>query len=653
MNPLMGKAKLLAIISIVLIITISYGLFFYLQSTTEQDVRNRIIEREIQNQLKDAQVLSRHIGTDLILVANNLHGLANSVYVQQGNLSSNKVRNLAQETYSQINSRDNIIDRLVIADKTGYETIGLTAKGQQSFAGTNISPRPWVQETLKSRTPTFSNGFVGLDGNYRIAIGYPITNLDSGQYLGMIGALVPFESFLSQYGNVHNPNSKYLVAYDKSVTILATAANKALVGKNFFGDYSQQFIKHNRVLTNFVSNLLAGRPGYTVYNYGDGEKLSAGYPIYVNGKAVYFIRIVAPTAEIYSRINDVLFTERVKMFSLIAGTTAAVAILVLFLIKWNSLSEEVKRKGKDLEQANKELEAANKQLSLSNEQLKMRDKAQQEFINVAAHELRTPIQPIIGLSDILLHKIRDSESHQLMVVILRNAKRLQRLSQDILDVTKIESGLLKLNKERFDLKQAISNIVNDYRNQIKNSKKNIILECTFDIKEEKNEEGQERAKELVGQESAKKQGHQQLQDNLTIQGNNNINSGVFVEADKERITQVIDNLLNNAIKFTKEGTIFVLVQGKDGQAIVNIKDEGQGIDTSILPKLFTKFATKSEIGGTGLGLFICKNIVEAHGGKIWAENNKGAAGATFSFTLQLSFNSKKEEIERRQQSYVT
>ena len=90
MNPLMGKAKVLAIISIVLIITISYGLFFYLQSTTEQDVRNRIIEREIQNQLKDAQVLSRHIGTDLILVANNLHGLANSVYVQQGNLSSNK-----------------------------------------------------------------------------------------------------------------------------------------------------------------------------------------------------------------------------------------------------------------------------------------------------------------------------------------------------------------------------------------------------------------------------------------------------------------------------------------------------------------------------------------------------------------------------------
>ena len=297
------------------------------------------------------------------------------------------------------------------------------------IAGTNISLRPWARKTLKSKAPTFSNGFVGLDGQYRIAIGYPMTNVDNGEYMGLIGALVPFESFLSHYGNVQNVNSKYLVAYDKNATILVTAMSKALIGKNFFADYSQQFIKHNKILTDFVSNLLAGKPGYAIYNYGEGESLSAGYPIYVNGKAAYFIRIVAPTAEIYSRINDVLFTERVKMFSLIAGTTAAIAILIVFLIKWSSLSEEVKRRGKQLEEANNELETANKQLSLSNEQLKIRDNAQQEFINVAAHELRTPIQPIISLSDVLMHKIIDNESRPLIDTILRNARRLQRLSQ--------------------------------------------------------------------------------------------------------------------------------------------------------------------------------------------------------------------------------
>src|SRR5919202_6047431 len=230
MNPLVGKAKVLAIISIVLIIGISYGLFFYLENTTEQNIRNSIFQQQLQNQLKDIQALARHIGTDLTLVVDNLHGLANSKYVQQGDLSSNKTKKIAQDTYTRLNSRDNIIDRLVIADKTGFETIGLAAKGQQSFAGTNISSRPWVQETLKSKTPTFSNGFVGLDGNYRIAIGYPVTNLQTGQYTGLIGALVPVENFLSQYVNIHNANSKYLVAYDKNATILATAASEALVG---------------------------------------------------------------------------------------------------------------------------------------------------------------------------------------------------------------------------------------------------------------------------------------------------------------------------------------------------------------------------------------------------------------------------------------
>jgi signal transduction histidine kinase len=506
--------------------------------------------------------------------------------------------------------------------KTGFETIGLAAKGQQSFAGTNISSRPWVQETLSSKTPTFSNGFVGLDGKYRIAIGYPITNLQNGQYTGLLGALVPFESFLSQYGNVRNANSEYLVAYDKDATILATAAGKALIGKNFFGDYAQQFIKHNKVLTDFLRNLLAEMTGYAIYNIGYGEMLSTGQPIYANGKAAYFIRTVAPTAEIYSHINDVLFAERVKMFSLIAGTSAAVVILIVFLIKWSSLNEEVKRRGKELEDANKELETANKQLSLSNEQLNMRDKAQQEFINVAAHELRTPIQPIISLSDILLHKIRDNESRSLIDTIFRNAKRLQRLSQDILDVTRIESGLLKLNKERFDLKQVISCTIDDYRNQIKNYKRNIRLEYVFD--KEETRQGVERQKQ------------DQLHKKLLIQDNDDT---IFIEADKGRVIQVIDNLLSNAIKFTSEGTISVSVETNDREVVVRIKDNGEDIGPDILPKLFSKFTTKSDMG-IGLGLYISKNIVEAHDGRIYAVNNDstGGRGAKFSFSLPLANN---------------
>src|SRR6187200_2107118 len=481
-NPFAGKAKILAVISIVLIITISYGIFFYLENTTEQNVRKSVFEQQLQNQLKDTEALSRHIATDLSLVVDNLHGLANSIYIQQGDLSTNKIKKLAEETYVHL-SDNKIIDRLVITDQKGFETIGLAAKGQRSFAGTNIASRPWVKETIASKMLTFSNGFVGLDGKYRIAIGYPVTNLENGYYIGLIGTLLPVESFLSQYGNVHDVNSKYLVAYDKNATILATAASNSLIGKNFFGDYVQQFIKHNKVLTDFVRNLLSGKPGYAIYDYGNGERLTTGYPIFVNDKPTYFIRIVAPTAQIYSQINDVLFTERIKMFSLIAGTTAAIAILIVFLAKWSSL----------------------------NERLKIRDKAQQEFINVAAHELRTPIQPIIGLSDILLSKIKDNESRQLVDAIFRNAKRLQRLSQDILDVTKIEGGSLRLNKEHFNLNEVISNVADDYRNQIKNSNRNIKLVYEFYKKQAK--EGKQKQQQYP---QKKKQQQLLIQDNAIV-----------------------------------------------------------------------------------------------------------------------------------------
>ena len=296
----------------------------------------------------------------------------------------------------------------------------------------------------------------------------------------------------------------------------------------------------------------------------------------------------------------------------------------MFLIKWSSLSEEVKRRGKELEKANKELETANKQLSSSNEQLKIPDKAQLEFINIAAHELRTPIQPIIGLSEVLRSKKLEGQLQQenILDVIIRNAKRLQRLSHVILDITKIESGLLKLNKERFDLKQVIFNIIDDYRNQIKNSNRNIRLVCGFD-KEEETKQGEGRSQ----------QQEQLLHKRLLIQDNT---PTILIEADKVRMMQVIDNLLSNALKFTKEGTISLSVESNDKrQAVVSVKDNGQGIDPSISPKLFTKFATKSEIGGTGLGLFISKNIIEDHGGKIWAENNTNDKGATFYFSLPL------------------
>jgi two-component system, OmpR family, sensor histidine kinase VicK len=236
-----------------------------------------------------------------------------------------------------------------------------------------------------------------------------------------------------------------------------------------------------------------------------------------------------------------------------------------------------------------------------NEELNRADEMQKEFINIAAHELRTPIQPILGLSEVLHDKIKDTKQIQLIDAIIRNAKRLQRLTEDILDVSKIETQSLNLNKQQFNLNDIISNVVQDYPKQIENgnnSNSNVKL-------------------------SYKPTADDKL---------------VVVEADKARIVQVISNLLSNAVKFTKvKGcSITITTEKKQNQeVIVKIKDTGNGIDPEILPKLFSKFASKS-YKGTGLGLYISKSIIEAHGGRIWAENNADERGATFSFSLPVS-----------------
>jgi signal transduction histidine kinase len=240
-----------------------------------------------------------------------------------------------------------------------------------------------------------------------------------------------------------------------------------------------------------------------------------------------------------------------------------------------------------LVESNNELAEAYEQLEAANEQLKVHDKMQKDFINVASHELRTPIQPILGLSEVLHAKIKDTEQRQLLDIIKRNAKRLQRLTENILDVTKMESQSLKLNKERFNLNDVITNTIDD-----------MILNREF--KNKKNDDDNIDDIKLLYEPK-----------------------DIFIEADRIRLTQVIYNLLSNAIKFTKKGRIIITIEKKKDnkeEVVVSIKDTGIGIDSEILPKLFSKFASKS-YQGTGLGLFICKSIVESHGGKIWAENN--------------------------------
>ena len=588
------NTKKITILSIILIIGISYGLFFYFQNNTENNIRNSLFDQQKQRQIDATEALSRHISSDLDSIMARLQMLANSAILQQGELSGNETAKFLQEVYNQINSVT-LVDRLFILNKDSITTINIIPKGEKSFVGVNFSYREWVKQTKDTLMPVFSNGFEGADGKYRIAITYPIVNKLTGQYLGLVGTAVPTIPFFEHYGNIYNIKSQYLAVLDRNSVQLIHPV-KSFIGTPFFGSHTQEVTGHNMILNNLVRTVLSGKQDFNIYEFKNGERLNTGNPIFVAGKPMYFVFVITPTSTIYSQINDIISVQRLQTFSLLAGITTAVVILIVFLIKWNnSLDREVKRRTKELGESNKQLVLANKKLESANEQLKVHDNMQNEFINIAAHELRTPIQPIILLSEALKSTMKDNEQISLINVISRNAKRLRRLTEDILDVTRIESKSLKLHKEQFNLNDVIVNTINDIKiNRYFNNKKDdikILYEC----------------------------------------------KDIFVKADKERLSQVIFNLLSNAIKFTNDegGNISIITEKKDSQTIVSIKDRGSGIDSEILPRLFSKFATKS-FEGTGLGLFISKSIIEAHGdGKVWAENNSDGKGAMFRFSLPI------------------
>jgi two-component system, OmpR family, sensor histidine kinase VicK len=260
----------------------------------------------------------------------------------------------------------------------------------------------------------------------------------------------------------------------------------------------------------------------------------------------------------------------------------------------------------------------NQELTLTNEILNNHDRMQKEFINVAAHELRTPTQSIIGYCEMI--DAFPENTLKYLDPVKRNAEKLYRLTEDILDVSRIESGTLKLEKSKFDLREIIVNLIEDLTAKMKKEESAI----------RSNQENPDKNTNI-----------QLIYPELSAEP-------LFVYADKNRIQQVLSNLLSNALKFTEDGVITINTEkfldkinnnanNEENEFVsIKIKDTGKGIDPEVLPRLFEKFATKSD-KGTGLGLYISKNIIDAHGGKIWGhDNNKyGKNGAEFGFTLPL------------------
>jgi signal transduction histidine kinase len=537
----------------------------------------------------EAHDIANILNNKIDAVRNNLGLLSGLPTIQNQDVeSSKKLFSDAQKTTSNTTSSYFWLNRdgkLLWANAFDNQTV------YDQYAGDDRSFRPYFYEPRDTLRAYFSSLIESVDGVPRLYLAHPIvlnTNENDNNSTNRIFNGVVLSAIdLKEFGQVLQSqlSTKYgstLGMIDRNGMILYSS-NATYIGKDIFGDEFQSVIpvEIRDTFNSFLGDSLEGSAGSGDVTFQGNTSTIAYEPVSFSGDNFAVVYIVVPH-NIQGAVGSLIDQQR--DFNLIViGLIGAFAVGIAYLVLvWNRrLSGIVKSKTAELEKANKSLQEAF-------EQLKGHDRMQREFINVAAHELRTPTQAIIGYSDLFYLR---PESRELAIkAIARNAERLERLTHDILDVTRIEGHRLDLNKEKFDISEVVASAIEDTRRRVDDNNDSIKFQYT--------------PRKIV------------------------------VEADRMRISQVVSNLLGNAVKFTKQGTVYISADSKDGEAIVSVKDSGTGIDPEIVSRLFTKFTSKSQTG-TGLGLFISKSIIEAHGGRIWAENNKDSKGATFTFRMPV------------------
>ena len=563
----------------------------------------------------EAHDLSQILVHSIDSLTNNLQALTNAPPFQNtSDIKTGQVLlNATQDSTKQLTDGYYWLDRdgrIVTWSNIGPETL-------EKYKGFNLSDREFFKVPRDLLVPYYSSIFESPDKIPRLYISYPIiesdkskmntgvstsgNSSDTRKFGGIIIAAISVQTigkFLQKGLSPYFVSSLGLM--DKN-GVFIYARNHTLVGKNYLSDEFQTTVPEDakKSYNSILKRSLGDSPGAEDVTFRGNTSTISYQPVLINGKHLWTLFIGSP----HNLTSDVGYLiNQLKNFStLVVATIASISIGMAFLIlSWNRrLRAAVNVRTSELKNANQSLVESNRLLASANEQLKVHDRMQKEFINIAAHELRTPIMPILGDAEYMERQFSTKAEpahldNEQIRSIIRNAKRLDRLASDILDVTKIESKSLKLHKELFNLDDVLVAAVHDVKQQIANNS--------------------------------------DLRDKIEVLYKP---TNVDIIADKGRLYQVISNLLSNAVKFSERGSISVDVQRSETKVTVSVRDAGLGIDSEILPRLFSKFASKSE-NGTGLGLFISRSIVEAHGGKIWASNNGIGPGATFTFFIPLN-----------------
>jgi len=587
-------------IVILLIITAtgtSLSILSYQYSSVTAKEIAEIASQEIRSNARiEAHDLSELLSHDIQSITNNLRSLAMTPMIT-GNTSR-----LPQDLINNAqNSTRTLTDGYYLLNQHGILVASSNSNnyGLDRSNRLNLSSLEYFVVPKTTNSPYYSSVNESANNIPRLYFSFPVLS-SQGQFQGVIVAAINVTSLGRSLQNELSPEIISNVGLMDRNGVFLYARNHQLIGKNYLGTEFQSTIPKDikETYNEILKTSLEGKSGAEDITLHGNTTTISYQPVVIEGKRVWTLFIGSPHA-LTSNVGNLI--DQQKNFSTLAVVAiGAIAVGMAFLIlSWNRrLAGAVQARTSELRRANESLLESNRLLASANEQLKVHDRMQNEFINVAAHELRTPIMPILGDAEYIENKFDDMNENvgvdkETIASIIRNAKRLDRLASDILDVTRIESKSLKLNKEEFDLSEVLSLCVHDAKEQL-----------------------------AVEDRSGKSVKVEYTPKNIPI------------TADKGRIMQVISNLLGNAVKFTTVGSISVEATRKVDEVIVSVKDTGPGIDPEIMPRLFSKFVTRSE-KGTGLGLFISRSIVNAHGGKIWAENNTSGIGSTFMFSIPM------------------
>ena len=583
------KRNLLIIVGIAIAsIIISIYSYNYYNFTSNKITDIALHEIKTNNEIQ-VHDLSQILANKFESVNNLLQTLADSPAIHN---------NEYNRAYTIINTRQHstnqITDFYMWLDKNGKINwiSNMNNSLYQKYKGTDLSYRSYFFEPKVNHAPFYSSLIESNDKIPRLYISYPILNFSSNSSSSIFTGVVVASMRATTMGDILQ--NQLLPQFNSSVGLLDRngivlySSASSLIGKYIFAKDTQSMLssllslKAKNSLNALLNRSLEGGIGSADISSNNVTSTISYEPVNIANKYFMTLYVISP----HKLASDVgvLINQQKSFSTILIFVIASVALgTSLLVFTWNKrLKIIVDKKTAELKEAN--------------DQLKIHDKMQNEFINIASHEIKTPTQSILSYSELLQR--HPEKNKQITEAIVRNAKRLQRLTNDILDVTKIESQSFKLNKEKFNLNDVIFSIVEDFNNTIRAEGRNIKI--FYKSKEP-----------------------------------------IILESDKGRINQVISNILSNAIKFSNkyDGKIFIFTEIQDfqnatftKQVLVSIKDEGVGIDNTIIPRLFSKFVTKSE-NGIGLGLYISKNIIEAHDGKIWAENNINGKGATFNFTI--------------------